>query len=80
MPLTSPIINKLENQSCRLKTTRPRHAKWQAINENLKERMAALDSPLMPLGIGAEVAATILAESGAITRFHDRENTRRSAD
>jgi transposase len=31
--------------------------------------MAALKSPLMSLGIGAEVAATILAESGDITRF-----------
>jgi len=41
----------------------------QSINEQLRERMAALDSPLMSLGIGAEVAATILAESGDITRF-----------
>ena len=41
----------------------------QSINKQLRERMAALDSPLMSLGIGAEVAATILAESGDITRF-----------
>ena len=41
----------------------------QSINEQLQERMAALDSPLMSLGIGAEVAATILAESGDIARF-----------
>jgi transposase len=41
----------------------------QSINEQLKERMAALDSPLMSLGIGAEIAATILAESGDLTRF-----------
>jgi transposase len=41
----------------------------QAINEKLQSRMKALDSPLMSLGIGAEVAATILAESGDIGRF-----------
>jgi len=41
----------------------------QTINKALKERMAAMNSPLMSLGIGAEVAATILAESGDITRF-----------
>jgi transposase len=41
----------------------------QSINKELKERMATMDSPLMTLGIGAEVAATILAESGDITRF-----------
>ena len=41
----------------------------QLINEKLKERMSALDSPLMSLGIGAEIAATILAESGDIARF-----------
>ena len=41
----------------------------QSINNELKERMTAIDSPLMSLGIGAEVAATILAESGDITRF-----------
>ena len=41
----------------------------QAINEELRNRMAALDSPLMSLGIGIEVAATILAESGNIARF-----------
>jgi len=41
----------------------------QTINEELRRRMTALDSPLMSLGIGAEVAATILAESSDITRF-----------
>jgi transposase len=41
----------------------------QTINKELKERMKAMDSPLMSLGIGAVVAATILAESGDITRF-----------
>jgi transposase len=41
----------------------------QTINQELKNRMAAMDSPLMTLGIGAEIAATILAESGDITRF-----------
>jgi transposase len=41
----------------------------QTINEELQERMAMMDSPLMSLGIGAEVAATILAESGDVTRF-----------
>jgi transposase len=41
----------------------------QTINKELRGRMAALESPLMSLGIGAEVAATILAESGDITRF-----------
>jgi transposase len=41
----------------------------QAINKELKDRMAAMNSPLMSLGIGAEVAATILAESGDIARF-----------
>jgi len=41
----------------------------QSINNELKERMSASESPLMSLGIGAEVAATILAESGDITRF-----------
>jgi len=41
----------------------------QSINKELKDRMAAMDSPLMSLGIGAEIVATILAESGDITRF-----------
>jgi len=41
----------------------------QSINKELQERMVTLNSPLMSLGIGAEVAATILAESGDITRF-----------
>jgi transposase len=41
----------------------------QSINEQLQERMAAMNSPLMSLGIGAEVVATILAESGDIARF-----------
>jgi transposase len=41
----------------------------QAINKELKDRMATMNSPLMSLGIGAEVAATILAESGDIARF-----------
>jgi transposase len=41
----------------------------QSINKQLQERMAALNTPLMSLGIGAEVAATILAESGDIRRF-----------
>jgi transposase len=40
-----------------------------AINKQLNQRMAKLDSSLMTLGIGAEIAATILAESGDITRF-----------
>ena len=41
----------------------------QSINEQLRERVATLDSPLMSLGIGAEIVATILAESGDIARF-----------
>jgi len=41
----------------------------EAINKQLQERMVASNSPLMSLGIGAEVAATILAESGDIARF-----------
>ncbi len=41
----------------------------QTINERLRERMAEIDNPIMSLGIGAEVAATILAESGDIARF-----------
>jgi transposase len=39
------------------------------INKELNDRMTTIDSPLMSLGIGAEVAATILAESGDIARF-----------
>jgi transposase len=41
----------------------------KTINEELRNRMTELNSPLMSLGIGAEVAATILAESGDIARF-----------
>jgi transposase len=41
----------------------------QTINKELKDRMKAMNSPLMSLGIGAEIAATILAESGDIARF-----------
>jgi len=41
----------------------------ETISEELRNRMETLDSPLMTLGIGAVVAATILAESGDITRF-----------
>jgi transposase len=41
----------------------------KAINKELQDRMTALNSPLLSLGIGAEVVATILAESGDITRF-----------
>ena len=41
----------------------------KTINEELSNRMKDLDSPLMSLGIGAEIAATILAESGDIVRF-----------
>lgn len=39
------------------------------IDTELKKRMEALNSPVMSLGIGTTVAATILAESGAIERF-----------
>ena len=41
----------------------------QAINKELKSKMETLGRPLMSLGMGAEVAATILAESGDLTRF-----------
>jgi len=41
----------------------------QTISKELQDRMAGLDNPVMSLGIGAEVAATILAESGDITQF-----------
>jgi len=41
----------------------------QSINKELRSRMETLNSPLMSLGIGAEIAATILAESGDLTRF-----------
>ena len=41
----------------------------ETICEELRNRMETLDCPLMTLGIGAVVAATILAESGDITRF-----------
>lgn len=40
-----------------------------SINEEIRKRMEGLDSPVMSLGIGPEIAATILAESGDITRF-----------
>ena len=39
------------------------------INCQLKERMETIQSPITSLGIGAEVAATILAESGDVQRF-----------
>jgi transposase len=41
----------------------------KAINKELKERITAMNIPLMSLGIGAEIAATILAESGDVARF-----------
>jgi len=41
----------------------------EAINKQLRERMVALKSPLMSLGMGAEIVATIIAESGDIVRF-----------
>lgn len=41
----------------------------QTMNRELRDRMTKLNPPLMSLGIGAEVAATILAESGDIGRF-----------
>jgi transposase len=39
------------------------------INEILRKRMEEMDCPIMSLGVGAEIAATILAESGNIERF-----------
>jgi len=39
------------------------------INEELRLRMELIGSPVMSLGIGPEIAATILAESGGIERF-----------
>ena len=41
----------------------------EQINKELKCRMELLKSPVMSIGIGPEIAATILAESGAIERF-----------
>jgi transposase len=41
----------------------------EQINRELRLRMEALKSPIMTLGIGPEIAATILAESGAVERF-----------
>ena len=41
----------------------------EQINLELRCRMEALKSPIMSLGIGPELAATILAESGAVERF-----------
>ena len=41
----------------------------EQIGQELRHRMKALKSPIMSLGIGPEIAATILAESGAIERF-----------
>lgn len=39
------------------------------IDEELRTRMEMLQSPIMTLGIGPVIAATILAESGDIARF-----------
>jgi len=41
----------------------------EQINRELRRRMEELKCPIMTLGIGPEVAATILAESGAVERF-----------
>ena len=41
----------------------------EEINKELRRRMELLESPVMSIGIGPEIAATILAESGAIERF-----------
>ena len=41
----------------------------EQISRELRCRMEALNSPIMSLGIGPEIAATILAESGAVERF-----------
>jgi transposase len=39
------------------------------VNEELRKRMAETPSPITSLGIGPELAATILAESGDVTMF-----------
>lgn len=44
-------------------------AQVETINVELRHRMELLQSPVMSIGIGAEIAATILAESGAVERF-----------
>ncbi len=41
----------------------------EQINRELRSRMELTNCPIMTLGIGPEIAATILAESGAIERF-----------
>jgi len=41
----------------------------EQIDEKLRSRMESLQSPILSLGVGPVIAATILAESGAVEKF-----------